>query len=135
MIETINAVMDGSEEDLETIVAEISATNAEEDLRAIYKAFLWVAGPSKLFSMAKVVWGAYSTFGSVELLTNEPGRYEAVVSELPEDLLAWCSGCWLGFVPVAAEFAGAKNPRGRILARESKGNRWQFHIQILYDAE
>ena len=117
---------------LEQLTAELSAINAKKDLTTIHKAFLWVASPRMFLRATPVVWGNYADFATVVDPHNEPGHYRVTLAEIPEDLLDWVAGAWLGFLPPALELAGGVNPQAKILARRPE--RGELDYEIRYES-
>lgn len=119
----------------EQLVEIIAAENARQDLRGIYRAFLWVASPKMFLRAAPTVWGNYADFGSIADVQNEPGRYAVRLTEIPRDLVEWVAGAWKGFLPPAVELAGGRNPRASVPERKPGGaGGWEIRYELSYEA-
>ncbi len=99
------------------VSTDIAEQNARNDLTTVYRAFLRVAGPHMVMNATSALWRNYVAFGLASKITNEYGNYVGECHNLPNVLLDWACGCWLGFVPTAIELAGGKNCQGRIIAQ------------------
>lgn len=120
-------------DELEPFVQMLAGESARQDLRGIYRAFLWVASPRMFLRAAPTVWANYANFGVLGEIENEPGRFVVRISEIPRDLVEWLAGAWQGFLPPAVELAGGKNPRATVLERKPGGAGWEIRYQLTYE--
>jgi hypothetical protein len=122
-------------DDLEGLTEMLAAENAKNDLRGVYRAFLWVASPRMFLRGAPKIWSNYTDLATLSEIQNDPGRFSIQVNDIPEDYLPWVAGAWKGFLPPAIEMAGGKQPRATVLERKpdpaSDGN-WQLRYQVTY---
>jgi hypothetical protein len=126
-------------DEVESLVEVIAVANAKQDLRGIYRAFLWVTTPRMFLRAAPTIWANYANFGTLTEVENEPGRFVTKVVGIPEGLVGWLAGAWKGFLPPAVELAGGKNPVATVRDRRpSPDNRggdgmWELIYQLDYD--
>jgi hypothetical protein len=118
---------------LEPFVTMLAGESAKQDLRGIYRAFLWVASPRMFLRAAPTIWGNYANFGVLGETENETGRYVVRIREIPRDLVEWLAGAWQGFLPPAVELAGGKHARASVLERKPGGAGWELHYQLTYE--
>lgn len=104
---------------VEQVATEIARANAVNDLKTVYRAFLRVAGPHLVMNATASLWRNYVNFGLAKKITNDKGHYIGECSGIPQRLLDWACGAWLGFVPAAIELAGGKSCVARILERHA----------------
>ena len=120
--------------DFESFVAMLAGESAKQDLRGIYRAFLWVASPRMFLRAAPTVWANYANFGVLSDIENDQGRFLVRIHDIPRDLVEWLAGAWKGFLPPAVELAGGKNPRATVLDRKPSGaGGWEIRYQLTYE--
>jgi len=116
--------------DIVEMMTEIAGLNAKNDLTTMYRIFLRIASPVRLLTQTKMLWSTYVRFGVASVKLNEKNHYIGECTGLPEHLLDWSCGGWLGFIPTAIEVAGGVNAKGKILGRwPEPGKRGSFRIE------
>lgn len=122
-------------DNLEDLTEMLAMENAKNDLRGVYRAFLWVASPRMFLRAANTIWANYTDLGVITDPQNEPGRFTTWLNNIPEAYLPWVAGAWKGFLRPAIEMAGGANPTATVLERKpdpaSDGN-WKLLYQLTY---
>lgn len=133
MLEDVAAHVGRSVQD---ITCEIARQNALEDLTTMYRVFLRIAAPQRVMGFTPNLWRTYVAFGDASAIENEPGNYLGECTGIPDHLIAWSCGAWLGFVPTAIELAGGKNPSGTIerVWADGSGTR-RLHCRVRYQVK
>ncbi len=127
------AKLDGYDS-FERFIEELAIENAKNDLRGIYRAFLWVASPRMFLRAAPTIWANYANFGTLAQTENDAGRFVTRLTEIPREYVDWLAGAWKGFLPPAIELAGGKNPTATITEREPGADgAWAITYQLTYD--
>jgi len=114
---------------VEDITAEVAATNAEQDLPSIYRAFLRIAQPKRVLAFTPRLWSTYVSFGSATAVKNDPGHYIGQGDGFPESLVPWVAGCWRGFIPGTIAVAGGTVDRQRIV-RTWQADDGSYSVQL-----
>jgi hypothetical protein len=124
----------GGYESQQELMEVVSGEVALADLNGIMRAFLWAASPKMFLRTAPKIWDTYVNFTKSEVLSNENGRFEARVSEIPGDVITWVMAGWKGYLVPALELAGGKNPKVTITEiRQTKGaDTWEFLYELTY---
>jgi hypothetical protein len=119
--------------DVETLTCEIARSNAFADLNSIYKVFLRAAQPRRILSFVPQLWRTYVDFATGRVIKNDAGRFVGQCSDVPEELVMWARGCWLGFLPSAVELCGGAVGHARIARSwtEARGL-GAFELEIHY---
>lgn len=119
--------------DVETLTSEIARLNAFADLPSIYRVFLRIAQPRRLLHFVPQLWRTYVDFAEGRVEYNEAGRFVGQCDGVPEHLLQWCCGCWLGFLPAGVELCGGTNMRAKVLRTWRDGSGYySFQLEIAY---
>lgn len=116
---------------VEEVATKIAESNARKDLNTVYQAFLKAARPQLMLNATPLLWRTYVSFGEAVKITNEQGHYVGEGRRLPEELLGWSRGCWLGFIPTAIELAGGRIRSSSItLCRRHEDPAHQGHFRL-----
>lgn len=99
------------------VAAGVARRNAETDLTTIYRVYVRTASPTRLLSFTPQLWRNYVQFAEARAVKNEPGEYVGECAGIPDDLIDWAEGAWLGFLPKAIEMVGATRVRGSIAGK------------------
>ena len=105
---------------------EICSRNAKKDLTSVYRAFLRVAGPHLVMNATAVLWRNYVNFAEAEKVENVKKRFVGLGTKIPNRVLDWACGAWLGFPASAIELSGGKNCRAKLLERGSDAGSDKF---------
>jgi hypothetical protein len=117
---------------VEALTTDIARQNALQDLTSIYRMFMRIAEPVRLLRFTPQLWRNYVSFGDSSAHRNELGHYIGGTTGVPESLLEWVAGDWLGFIPTAIELAGGKIVSAQIVERERNGERSKVTCEIHY---
>lgn len=119
---------------VQQLMEDIAGEVALKDLNGILRAFLWVASPKMFLRATPKMWGTYTNFATIDVLSNEVGRYVAKVSGIPVDIVDWVKAAWTGFLVPALKLAGGKEPNVTISEiKQSPGAQtWEFMYELTY---
>jgi hypothetical protein len=112
----------------------VSREVALNDLNGIMRAFLWATTPKMFLRATPKIWASYTDFATVEVATNETGRFTVRVSDISEDLISWVTSAWAGFLIPALKLAGGKDPQVTIseVKQTPRTNTWEFSYELTY---
>ncbi len=90
------------------LVRENAARLAHRDVNGVYRILLKLASPELVASRLPRASLQYFDFGTADGTMTGPKQFVARRHGVPLALATWMSSCIEGFVPVALEYAGAK---------------------------
>jgi hypothetical protein len=124
----------GGYESIRQLMEDISGEVALKDLNGILRAFLWVASPKMFLRTAPRIWDTYCKFATPEVLSNETGRFQVRVADIPADLVEWVKAAWTGFLVPALKMAGGNEPKVAIseVKQTPNTNTWELVYELTY---
>jgi hypothetical protein len=123
-----------SKRSLISISTDIARKNALGDFKGVHRMFMRVAQPVRMLYFVPQLWRSYVSFGDTRVLENEPGWFVGETANIPELLLDWACGAWLGFIPQGIQLAGGKVASAKIITREGTGLSGRVVLEVKYQA-
>jgi hypothetical protein len=123
-----------SKTSLISVSTEIARNNAAGDFKGIHRMFMRIAQPVRMLHFTPQLWRSYVSFGEARVIRNEPGSFVGETINLPEVLLDWACGAWLGFIPTGIEIAGGKIESAEIIRRQVAGAASSVALEVKYQA-
>jgi hypothetical protein len=121
-------------ESREHLMETVAGATAITDLNGMMRAYLWAATPRMFLRAAPKIWGTYANFAVAEVLSNETGRMQVRVSEVPVHVLGWVMAAWKGFLVPALKLAGGKDPTVGCseIKQTVDAETWEFLFELTY---